>query len=635
MKFIMCFELLAYLCAVEDCKNIFSEESLRRKQSNINEYCLDESSVSASFSLQNASTQICFTTLVVAGKGSLVRVRANSFVSASSCAIDVVRKAEDLPMLSFDGNVQLCNVSFNLRQRAQHFPLLASPLSYEHLELSSELSIVSCAFADFVHLSVPFLPPSIAHVSVEGATFRNVSSSALHPRQALCAFSQACSFESCLFGCVRDAFDGGITQSVNSEHVPRLHFLNNSFSLCQRTSNVNINGSEGNPQRPSRQTSLSSGMNAFAWCEWTDSTGDRGGAISIKTSAVELTINFCTFISCHASEYGGAIYAASNSYLSVANSSFVKCEATSFDGGGLYTQNISNFCLVSNCFFMECNSTYSGGGLHVRLQTPISFRGEAEKIEYTVINNCSFVTCSVAERTGGGLCFRPAPDKCSCSSSDAQGHDVFIDDQKDKISDSALFECYTSNPSEQRVCWRTSNNEFSCKKDCILDGLTLFACSGGLLVEYCGLQRSSACKTIDYTLNTRLDGMASCKLVLLESSFDPQFIEAANRDIVISGEDKRNTILSTTSVSGSSLFAAANGHLEASTFSIEHSNERRDISLFAVSRGGVLDISEILIAPSADHTLSTPYTASLLVSGTGGIATLSGISAEGFFLSGV
>ncbi|KAH7830106.1 uncharacterized protein MONOS_8881 [Monocercomonoides exilis] len=207
----MCFELLAYLCATEDCKNIISRESSRWKQSNINEYCLDESSMSASFSLQNASTQICFTTFMVAGKESLVRVRANSFASASSCAIDVVRKADDSPMLSFDGNVQLCNVSFNLRQHAQHFPLLDSPLSCEHLALSSELSIVSCTFADFVHLSVPFLPPSIDHVSVEGATFRNVSSSALHSRQALCAFSQACSFESCLFGCARDAFDGGIT----------------------------------------------------------------------------------------------------------------------------------------------------------------------------------------------------------------------------------------------------------------------------------------------------------------------------------------------------------------------------------------------------------------------------------------
>ncbi|KAH7822081.1 uncharacterized protein MONOS_2902 [Monocercomonoides exilis] len=678
MKFIMCFGMLVYLCTAEDCKNIFSEESLPRKQSNINEYCLAESFMSASFSLQNASTQICFTTLVVAGKESLFRISPNSFASASSCAVDVMCKTDDSPILSIDGNVQLCNVSFNLRQHAQQFPLLASSLSHEHLALSNKLSIVSCTFADFVHLSVPFLSPSIAHVSVEGTTFRNVSSSALHSRQALCALSQACSFESCLFAFACDVFDGGITQSINSEHMPRLYFLNNSFSLCLRTSNVNINGSEGNPQKPSRQTSLSSGMNTFAWCEWTDSTGDRGGAISIKTSAVELTVNFCTFISCHASEYGGAIYTTSNSYLSVANSSFVKCEATSFDGGGLYTQNVSNYCLVSDCFFMECNSTYSGGGLHVRLQTPISFLEGAEKSEYTVINNCSFITCSVTQRTGGGLAFLASPNvytvaksciffkctasfqggglslelhfvkegsqklcsfflfqKCSCSSSNSQGHDVFINDPNNKILDSPFFQCYTSNPSEQRVCWCTSNNGFSYKKDWLLDGLTLFASSGGLLVEYCGLQRTSACKTIDYTLNTRLDGMASCRLVLLASSFDAQSIEASNRDIAISGEDKSNTILSTTSVTGSSLFKAANGHLEASSFSIEHLNQRRDVSLFAVSRGGVLDLNDILIAPSTDHTLSTPFTASLLVSGTGGIATLSGISAEGFFLSGV
>ncbi|KAH7830107.1 putative Protein tyrosine and serine/threonine kinase [Monocercomonoides exilis] len=248
---------------------------------------------------------------------------------------------------------------------------------------------------------------------------------------------------------------------------------------------------------------------------------------------------------------------------------------------------------------MECNSTYSGGGLHVRLQTPISFQGEAEKIECTVINNCSFVTCSVAERTGGGLCFRPAPDVRT-------------------VSKSCIF--------------------YKCTASFQGGGLSLeplFVKEEGLLSEHCGFQRSSACKTIDYALNTLFGGVASCKLVLLESSFDPQFVEATNRDIIVSGEDKGNTILSTTSASGSSLFVAANGHLEASTFSIEHSNERRDVSLFAVSRGGVLDLNDIMIASSADHTSSTHFTTSLFVFGTGGIATLSGISVERFFLLGV
>ncbi|KAH7818622.1 uncharacterized protein MONOS_8401 [Monocercomonoides exilis] len=585
-------------------------------------------------------------------------------------------KTDDLPIFRFDGNVQLCNVSFNLHRHIKQFPLLASPLSHDHLMLFNELSIVSSIFANFVHLSVPFLPPSIAHVSVEDTTFRNLSSSALHSRQALCAFSQACSFESCLFGCVFDAFDGGITQSINSEHMPRLRFLNNSFSLCRRSSNIDIIGSEGNPQRPSRQSSLGSGINIFAWCEWTNSDGDPGGAISVKLSATQLDVSFCLFNGCHASQYGGAIYANGNSFVKITNCSFIKCEATSYDGGGLYIYQTKDYCLASDCFFHECKSSYSGGGLLLRLFGSNSFHGEDEHGEFTVINNCSLIVCTATERTGGGLSFRVASNfyavakscsfykctttyqggglslelydvkdeshkicsfflfqKCSCTFLDSLGHDVYIIDPRQIVTETPFFLSYTTNPSEQSVHHNSSISSY--EKDWLLDGLRLFVSSGGLLEEYCGLQRPSACKSIDYTLNARLSGVISCELVLLASSFDPQDIEALNRDIVVSGEDKRNTILSTTSASGSALFSAANGHLEARTFSIEHSNERRDVSLFAVSRGGVLDISEILIAPSADHTLSTPFTASLLVSRTGGIATLSGISVEGFFLSGV
>ncbi|KAH7818762.1 uncharacterized protein MONOS_5301 [Monocercomonoides exilis] len=167
------------------------------------------------------------------------------------------------------------------------------------------------------------------------------------------------SMDNCLiYSCV-NAFEGGTSSgSYSSEKF-----------VCKNTS-INFGKREMNALEKKGQMNLTDSQ-SFSLCEWTDCTAPQGGALFIHDNA--------------------------NAILSVENSSFLRCNASSTRGGGIYALNIAE-CFVLHTTLTQCSaaatSEYGGGGIM------------AESInKQSKVNNCSLQNCSSGD-DGGAVCIR-------------------------------------------------------------------------------------------------------------------------------------------------------------------------------------------------------------------------------------
>ena len=124
-------------------------------------------------------------------------------------------------------------------------------------------------------------------------------------------------------------------------------------------------------------------------------TNEDGGAINIASQKVNLTLSYCRFSSCKASN-GGAIYInyAGSGLLvcNIANTDFLNCQSDK-NGGAIYvkiTQKDKHSATFEQCLFYQNKAGKNGGAIY------------AEARDELIINNCIFTGNSISDKNYNG-----------------------------------------------------------------------------------------------------------------------------------------------------------------------------------------------------------------------------------------
>ncbi|KAH7815653.1 uncharacterized protein MONOS_9923 [Monocercomonoides exilis] len=198
------------------------------------------------------------------------------------------------------------------------------------------------------------------------------------------------SMENCLiYSCV-NAFEGGISSASFSSHE----------LICKNTT-INFGKREMNALQKKEKLNTTESQ-SFSLCEWNDCTSPQGGALYVHGNASAiLTVENSSFTRCSASSTrGGGICALNIAECIVLHSSFVQCSCASINtdcgGGGINAEEISTQSLIDCCFFQNCSSGNDGGAIDLR-QT-------MTKKQKNCVLDCSFSNCSALHsgNSGGG-----------------------------------------------------------------------------------------------------------------------------------------------------------------------------------------------------------------------------------------
>ncbi|KAH7816402.1 uncharacterized protein MONOS_16531 [Monocercomonoides exilis] len=334
-----------------------------------------------------------------------------------------------------------------------------------------------------------------------------------------------------------------------------------------------------------------------------DSVSDgksSGGAICMyNLNSGELTVLHCSFNDCTAYYHGGAIMCHAIKTIKMVSNVFNSCTAKNYGGGGVYACEILSCALLSGCDFQNCKAHHDGGGLRL-VNFQVSGSGcigeEDGEGGSSCVFDCSFTSCSLANNwgggmycvtvpaafkmrsiqfiscsavsTGGGLYFYPnqatAPNdkiycyflffhECKCSANPPYGHDVMYYDRYNLYlsQNNPFHECYTTNTDEQRVCygydytgssWRYDQ---TMKKDWLKRGILnrFVAVSGGGEEELCGLDESSACRTIGVAVEKSVI-QVSLSVTLIEGNHTSETatIDIGEKKIIVVGKGRERFV---------------------------------------------------------------------------------------------
>ena len=154
---------------------------------------------------------------------------------------------------------------------------------------------------------------------------------------------------------------------------------NSSFNKCLRESTFvhsfsNEQSCTTNPYTDCSSmqgiTILTSTNYSFRSCSWADcQSSAEAGAITFRDKTTNhlkvKTSNFirCTSAATDYSQSAGAICAYNVCSISVSSSSFISCESTYRNGGGLCMYYILQQPYITNCDFISCFAFDDGGGV--------------------------------------------------------------------------------------------------------------------------------------------------------------------------------------------------------------------------------------------------------------------------------
>eukprot|EP00770_Monocercomonoides_exilis_P015878 MONOS_15828.1-p1 / transcript=MONOS_15828.1 / gene=MONOS_15828 / organism=Monocercomonoides_exilis_PA203 / gene_product=unspecified product / transcript_product=unspecified product / location=Mono_scaffold01368:56-1469(-) / protein_length=423 / sequence_SO=supercontig / SO=protein_coding / is_pseudo=false len=189
--------------------------------------------------------------------------------------------------------------------------------------------------------------------------------------------------------------------------------------------------------------------------EWNGCTAPCGGALYVHdNSSATLTVENSSFVKCNAtSTRGGGIYAFSIAECTVKHCSFVECfyfSEKDFGGAGAEIEGMTVQVFVENCLFKDGWSENDGGGLGI-------WKSKTFNTKDCVLN-CFFCNCSgnnEASTDGGGFFNWDASDKVVSRNclfqgchSDWRGGAVtkFGNDihEDDNFTDSQIAFCYST-----------------------------------------------------------------------------------------------------------------------------------------------------------------------------------------------
>ncbi|KAH7829015.1 uncharacterized protein MONOS_5227 [Monocercomonoides exilis] len=182
---------------------------------------------------------------------------------------------------------------------------------------------------------------------------------------------------SLIYSCL-NAFEGGISSGSYSSHE----------FVCKNTT-VSFGKRETNALEKKGQMNLTNSQ-SFSLCEWEDCTSSQGGALYVHDNEKAiLTVENSSFVRCNASsEKGGGIYALKIAECIVTHSTFTQCAATASSdgcGGGMYLENIYYQSVVDDCSFQNCSAGNDAGAIDLR---PTKTQRQKECIINSLFSSC-------------------------------------------------------------------------------------------------------------------------------------------------------------------------------------------------------------------------------------------------------
>eukprot|EP00770_Monocercomonoides_exilis_P011013 MONOS_10961.1-p1 / transcript=MONOS_10961.1 / gene=MONOS_10961 / organism=Monocercomonoides_exilis_PA203 / gene_product=unspecified product / transcript_product=unspecified product / location=Mono_scaffold00522:11750-23009(-) / protein_length=3655 / sequence_SO=supercontig / SO=protein_coding / is_pseudo=false len=385
----------------------------------------------------------------------------------------------------------------------------------------------------------------------------------------------------------------------------------------------------------------------------------NGGAIRIyNLNSGELSVSHCSFNDCYAHYAGGGVHCHCINSVEIANNTFGSCTAQNRYGGGVFVYTISTCVRISGCEFQGCKANNAGGGLFLE-NFQVSGSGcipaENGGGESACVFDCSFTSCSLSSSSGGGMYCLTVPvtfkmrsvqfiscsatangggfwinpnrenapndafycyflffHECKCSAVTPFGHDMmYFDYYSVYLSQNNPFkECYTTNADEKRMCyaynytgsnWSVQHTE---KKDWLKRGILnrFVAVSGGGEEELCGLDESSACRTIGIAVEKSVIQM-SLSVTLMEGKHVSETItiDIGEKKISVIGKRRETCSIGTGALSSTgALFSVSTGHLGLLHMKVDcNSNSSPSPSVVVVTGGnGSLSLEDVVITTS-------------------------------------
>eukprot|EP00770_Monocercomonoides_exilis_P000839 MONOS_831.1-p1 / transcript=MONOS_831.1 / gene=MONOS_831 / organism=Monocercomonoides_exilis_PA203 / gene_product=unspecified product / transcript_product=unspecified product / location=Mono_scaffold00013:253854-255866(-) / protein_length=671 / sequence_SO=supercontig / SO=protein_coding / is_pseudo=false len=195
--------------------------------------------------------------------------------------------------------------------------------------------------------------------------------------------------DNCLiYSCV-NAFEGGISSGSYSSHE----------FVCKNTT-VSFGKRETNALEKKGQMNLTNSQ-SFSLCEWEDCTAEQGGALYVHDNEnATLTVENSSFVRCNASSTrGGGIYALKIAECIVQHSIFVQCtcaSTTDFGGGGIMGEFIYVQSMADDCSFQNCSAGNDGGALEL---FPTNTQRQKRCVTNSLFDNCR---CNSSSDSAGG-----------------------------------------------------------------------------------------------------------------------------------------------------------------------------------------------------------------------------------------
>ncbi|KAH7823042.1 uncharacterized protein MONOS_1346 [Monocercomonoides exilis] len=393
---------------------------------------------------------------------------------------------------------------------------------------------------------------------------------------------------------------------------------------------------------------------------YSDGTSNGGAIRMYNLNSGELWVSHCSFNDCYAHYAGGGVHCYSINSVEIANNTFGSCTAQNRYGGGVFVYTISTCVQISGCEFQNCKAHSYGGGLYLD-NFNVSGSGciptENGEGESACVFNCCFPSCSAINNGGGGMHCRSVPNQfkmrnaqfiscsamrhggglylypyrqtsqndviycyflffheCKCiSTSTPYGHDMMYFDPYNvfKSSNNPFYECYTTNENDKSVCygydlanagaWSYQHTE---KKDWMKRGILnrFVASGGGSAEEFCGIDESSACRTIGIAVEKSVIQM-SLSVTLMEGNHTSEAttIDIGTKKISVIGKGKTESLIGTGALSSTrELFSVSTGHLGLLHMKVDcNSNINPSPSVVVVSDGGgSLSLEDVVITTS-------------------------------------
>ncbi|KAH7831519.1 uncharacterized protein MONOS_15265 [Monocercomonoides exilis] len=290
---------------------------------------------------------------------------------------------------------------------------------------------------------------------------------------------------------------------------------------------------------------------SFSLCEWVDCTAPQGGALYVhENENAILTVENSSFLRCNASStFGGGIFALNIAECLVQHTTFVQCEAyeaIDCGGGGIMIENVNFQSMVEDCYFQNCSSGNDGGAIDLRPT-------KTQRQKKCIIN--SFF------------------DNCQSNEAASGGHDIYLSGSSENNIDPS---CYSTRQTKNRVV--TYHEPITDKSEWLNNAggrirfvSTVQTQPHAMDAFVCGINESYPCCTISHCLTQLIPEFVKDIKILTGTIIVTKNVDCGADGLSIYGQRNSTTTVQTElEASGLSLFSVSAGTLTVNDLALVH-----------------------------------------------------------------